>query len=542
MLAFGRLPALLALIGLLGVSQAKLHVYHLSDEHGWFYGHKHEPELDTNHGMLVSFIQRMTEKAAAEGDDVLFLDSGDWIQGTGLSDATDPAGTEIYPLVVDMANSMPNFFTTAGNHDIFVSDTAEWVSRNWTPNMTTQIVSFNTYVRDPVTGVETRLANPYTFYTLPQSGKRILFLGFVYEIEGKDGLYSRDISDIEQSSTFSYLIAQPFDALVILGHSGYHPSSTDYDSLYSAFRRRRPDIPILIFGGHAHSFQHFHPYTCRNNKCGNLKGFDDYSAFELESKCHLRIMTHVSLDITEDGMENYEYDPFNLTKAELYQRLGYSGTDEDFYTEDGLRIWKRIQTTLSELDLDQVQGYAPQYYGRSSNLLDPNNLWNLWMDHMVPEYLNPTDDEFTGDSGDYVHMSVSSFLPNDLFEGELVLDDIYIVMPYNNEFYVVTRNLTGQQIANVWCQLLGRDLSECDIESHRGQVYGHKESMVMWPEFNTLDPDHIYSLVSSDFDIKKISKAVGQLGYPNEYYSFGTWTPHILLREWVRGEWGEQNH
>lgn len=536
----GSLGLLAALLGLAGTAQAKLHIYHVSDEHGWFYGHKHEPELDTNHGLLVSFIQRVTEQAAQTGDDVLFLDSGDWIQGTGLSDATDPAGTEIYPLVVDMAAAMPNFFTTAGNHDIFVEETAEWVSRNWTPNMTNQIVSFNTYVRDPVTGVETRLANPYTFYTLPQSGKRILFLGFLYQIEGKNGLYSRDISDIEQSSTFSYLITQPFDALVIVAHSGYHPGSADYDSVYAAFRRRRADIPILIFGGHAHSLQHFYPYTCRNDNCGNLQGFEDKNAFELESKCHLRIMSHVSLDIVKGGMENYVYESFSLTKDALYERAGYSGSDEAFYTEDGRRIWERIQSSLASLDLDQVQGYAPQQYTRSSDLLDPNNLWNLWMDRMVPEYLNPTDDEFTGDTSDYVHMSVNSFLPNDLFEGELLLDDIYVVMPYNNEFYVVTRNLTGQQIANVWCQLLGRELSACDIEAHRGETYGHKESMVMWPEFNTLDPERVYSLVSSDFDIKKISRAVGELGYPNEYYSFGTWTPHILLREWVRGEWGEQ--
>ena len=74
----------------------------VTDVHSWLAGHRHpdnEPALDADYGDLVSFHQHLLTDAAAIGKDVLLFNSGDMVDGTGLSDATDVHGEAVFPLV-----------------------------------------------------------------------------------------------------------------------------------------------------------------------------------------------------------------------------------------------------------------------------------------------------------------------------------------------------------------------------------------------------------------------------------------------------------
>lgn len=64
-----------------------MRIIHSSDTHGWLYGHKHDDKCNGTFGDVLSFIQR-----SKENNRTIAVDSGDFVQGCGLSDADDPVG------------------------------------------------------------------------------------------------------------------------------------------------------------------------------------------------------------------------------------------------------------------------------------------------------------------------------------------------------------------------------------------------------------------------------------------------------------------
>ena len=82
---------------------AKFQIIHTTDIHGWLAGHPHQAELDADFGDFLSLIEHLHTQADANNDHFLLFDSGDLIEGTGLSDATDIHGYLIY--CVEITNS-----------------------------------------------------------------------------------------------------------------------------------------------------------------------------------------------------------------------------------------------------------------------------------------------------------------------------------------------------------------------------------------------------------------------------------------------------
>ena len=63
---------------------------HLTDMHGWIS--KYPPSKDTDLGDILSFVTHVKRMAREQGGDVFVFDSGDAVQGSGLSDADLPHG------------------------------------------------------------------------------------------------------------------------------------------------------------------------------------------------------------------------------------------------------------------------------------------------------------------------------------------------------------------------------------------------------------------------------------------------------------------
>ncbi len=61
----------------------------------------------------------LQDQADAQGKDLFFFDSGDIVEGTGLSDATAVHGERILPIV----QRMPYDAITIGNHELYHSET-----------------------------------------------------------------------------------------------------------------------------------------------------------------------------------------------------------------------------------------------------------------------------------------------------------------------------------------------------------------------------------------------------------------------------------
>ena len=70
----------------------QLNFLHTTDTHGWIAGHLREPSYSADWGDYVSFSQNLKKKAEQEGKDLLLIDTGDRIEGSGLYDASHPKG------------------------------------------------------------------------------------------------------------------------------------------------------------------------------------------------------------------------------------------------------------------------------------------------------------------------------------------------------------------------------------------------------------------------------------------------------------------
>lgn len=70
-----------------------LNFIHLTDMHGWIA--KYPPNKDTDLGDILSFVTHAKRMAREQGGDVFVFDSGDAVQGSGLSDADLPHGRYI---------------------------------------------------------------------------------------------------------------------------------------------------------------------------------------------------------------------------------------------------------------------------------------------------------------------------------------------------------------------------------------------------------------------------------------------------------------
>lgn len=97
---------------------------HLTDVHGWINGHPHEPELDTTFGDLKSLLTHMHSNLD-EDDDLWVFDTGDLVEGTGLSDATKVHGQDIFPIM----NQIDYDGATIGNHDVGHNATVDALNR-----------------------------------------------------------------------------------------------------------------------------------------------------------------------------------------------------------------------------------------------------------------------------------------------------------------------------------------------------------------------------------------------------------------------------
>lgn len=86
---------------------------HTTDIHGWVAGHAHEAIYNADFGDFASLMEHLLEK---NDKYVLLFDSGDVIEGTGLSDFPQIHGEKIFPIV----QKIPGFGAlTIGNHGIY---------------------------------------------------------------------------------------------------------------------------------------------------------------------------------------------------------------------------------------------------------------------------------------------------------------------------------------------------------------------------------------------------------------------------------------
>ena len=84
---------------------------HITDVHGWVAGHKHQESYNADMGDFASLMEHLL----VQDKTVMLIDSGDIIEGTGISDVPEIHGEKLFPIM----QKIPGFAAlTIGNHGL----------------------------------------------------------------------------------------------------------------------------------------------------------------------------------------------------------------------------------------------------------------------------------------------------------------------------------------------------------------------------------------------------------------------------------------
>jgi 2',3'-cyclic-nucleotide 2'-phosphodiesterase (5'-nucleotidase family) len=197
----------------------------LTDVHSWIGGHeRHEPNIsNADYGDVLSFylrlkdiIRRNIEKNDDDGDDwskqrdFFMVMNGDFMDGTGLS--TVPP-EHLTPLLSNMPFSIIN----VGNHELYHSETVEWISKEFIPHWRGHYLSSNTLLKATGESLGSRFAY------LEGDHSTLLVFGFLYNFEGNcPTTIVERVQDVVTQEWFVSVLErqEAYDAILVMAHVG----------------------------------------------------------------------------------------------------------------------------------------------------------------------------------------------------------------------------------------------------------------------------------------------------------------------------------
>jgi len=162
-------------------SSLELHdvnIFVVTDTHSWMDAHRHldsAPPTDATYGNVTSFVTSMKEYAATVNKDIFFLDNGDVVDGTGLSNASPVDGEELFPLLM----KVPFDAMAIGNHECYDGGTINaMISTNYIGSRKGTYLTSNVLLASTMEPLGSR----YVVLEGPNSGTRLLVLGMLYNV------------------------------------------------------------------------------------------------------------------------------------------------------------------------------------------------------------------------------------------------------------------------------------------------------------------------------------------------------------------------
>eukprot|EP00768_Dysnectes_brevis_P000288 gnl/Dysnectes_brevis/1062_a1183_4463.p1 GENE.gnl/Dysnectes_brevis/1062_a1183_4463~~gnl/Dysnectes_brevis/1062_a1183_4463.p1 ORF type:complete len:504 (+),score=163.04 gnl/Dysnectes_brevis/1062_a1183_4463:18-1529(+) len=502
---------MLYLLGLLGlicfVTSTPVHIYSTTDIHSWLFSHLHNETIDADIGSLVSFYQHAKFNHAVHKEACFFFDSGDFIQGTALSDASPIVGEYAY----DATKYIPYSALTIGNHDLSIDESFNYMIDTFVPHWNGSLVSYNVYYTDKY-GIRARVGSPYII--TESEGVKALVTGVIYDhASGIDFVDITDPSLMYMDSEFNYMLTEEeYDIVVVLVHIGYNQSPDEIDDIYYQIRDLT-DAPITVLGGHEHQYDWVQPWG-------------DNSVL-MESKCFLETIGHLEFDLLPDntmGSLDHQFIPMN--NLDLTEYLGLHST-LSWMTKKGDAARAEVQERCDEMDIFDVVGSSPAHYDfLNDDLDDPASEWNLWMRSIIPTVLIPTDKAPTGRPVFYI--TGTSLLENDIYEGEVSVNDLYVTMPFDNEWFIAHRDMTPEDVNALYIHMNHLDEG---INSPEGWLH-----YFIWPPIDQL-PECNVDVISTDYDGSKLDEYLADLGLQYDFELYSDLTPFAVYDTWVSQEW-----
>eukprot|EP00475_Leptophrys_vorax_P033586 TRINITY_DN5302_c0_g1_i3.p1 TRINITY_DN5302_c0_g1~~TRINITY_DN5302_c0_g1_i3.p1 ORF type:complete len:636 (-),score=125.85 TRINITY_DN5302_c0_g1_i3:496-2403(-) len=377
---------------------------HTTDIHGWVMGHRHIAGLDADAADFLSMTTHMkTQAESSVGGqnpfDFLMFDSGDLIEGTGLSDATAMHGYYIYPIIAQL----PYTALSPGNHDLGANAVIEYLYENFSHHWGDQYISTNVNYNN--TG--SPLGGSRAFMMKTPNGINILVFGIIFDFGQAGSLANvQRVENLVNTTFFSDNLKNldEIDLVFAIGH--YPPGGPEQYLIYGAVREYAPHIPLIMLAGHSH--QLFFNQT-------------DANSYIIQSDHYFLHIGHVEfgLDMSSKTIVNLTCEFVNTSSSELQRLSGVSGSE--FLTAQAQQLRQTMTDEFDSLNLETVFGCSPQEFSVLSDWSLPSSLFYQVLNLGLPKVLYTNETEIN-------HITIVSmgFLRTDMYPGHVIEDDVQV--------------------------------------------------------------------------------------------------------------------
>ncbi|KAG8951305.1 hypothetical protein FRC04_006545 [Tulasnella sp. 424] len=452
-------------LALAGQSRSKielqdLNFVHTSDIHSWYRGHQKTDAAsrywDANIGDVASFVHHMKQKAERQGQDLFFVNSGDDTHGGGLSDSENPEGGRALAIHI----TLPYDVMTPGNHEL----EKRVIARNLYYNITSRLSDSETtkYLASNVNfiddyGKEVPLAKRYKIWkTRGGEGRKVAALGVSFENKktAHAGVRIQPIEAMVKEKWFvnDVLDSNP-DIFLLVGHMSLSDKGDKWNVIHDAIRKRHPETPIFIFGGHSHQ------RDCRMT-------FDAVGrSIAIESGRYLETVGWVSAALTEPSEPLKFVRRYLDPNKDTFQR--HSGIDKkSFDTETGKDVMSRFDELAKRMGLDEVYGCAPHTYNWDHEEYSKHakdHVLNFYTNEVFPEIVS-TKNITTGKPNPYFLLVNNGFMRGPIYQGKFTKDDKFVNTPYKQPFsFVKLPRLIADRVFEMLDHLQGTDDAVTDF-------------------------------------------------------------------------------
>jgi len=382
-----------------------INVVVLTDVHSWVGGHGvKEPHLNADYGDVLSFYERLKEHCETHNHDLWFVVNGDWIDGTGLATNGDPSN------LIPLLEKMPWDALNIGNHELYREEVINYMTRpggfvNWWGS---RYLSSNIVHTDTMKPIGNR------YRLLKGKNSIVMTFGFLYNMKTNSPVVTvEEVESVMQETWFGQALQEDFDAIMVLAHMDVK------DNLVRVILERirdelGNDMPIQFVTGHTH-YRGIHRPDNTSSSFEAGRYLDTVGFVSFPKRSTIKSMGGNRTDLFE-----HKYLDAN---TELFKDILDIPTLE---TENGKELSDFITKTQEEMGLDEIVGCIKQSYYVNRSLEEDDSLWKLFRDHVVPTNFDGNKVCFMGD-GSWRY---------DLLEGEVVLDEVIGVSPYNHSLYL----------------------------------------------------------------------------------------------------------
>lgn len=416
----------------------------------------------------------MREKADDEGVDLLLIDTGDRVEGSGLYDASDPKG--VYTREIFQMQDID--IITVGNHELYQQNTSNLEYIEMVPAFQGRYLASNLDIFDPETGEQVPFAPRYKKFTTKNQGIRILAFGFLFDFTGNyNNTVVKRVEDIIKEKWFQDCIRdREVDLFLVAGHVG--PRMKESQMIFNAIRDVQWDAPIIFFGGHTHIRDYIKydskAYGLESGRYLETVGFQSISG--LNSGCQDGCDTSVK-PATVSPIFARRYIDNNLFS--FYHHTSRNATN--FSTHQARITTSMISSARSALDLDEQYGCTPIDLWTNRVPYPHENSIFSWLEQLVlPDMVR---DGSRGHKPRII-LANTGALRFDIFKGPFTRDSTWTISPFNSGFRYIKD--VPFSIADRMLKVLnnaGNILQELDPEL--------KQWMLAPPEQMSIDHDII---------------------------------------------------